>query len=430
MTNTIDYPDTVPDQNIVAERAVLGAMLWSGPAVNIARLELTAASFYRPQNAELFATICDLEDQGHRVDFQLLITHLAAQKKLGTDGTITNYIHDLWHDCITAANIEYHAREVRSAARVRALQAEHQRLGQALAQAAQNGDTEALLDMAAQQSIALQLITDAPASDAPVEGLSMWDEFVTSKSGEDRWIVAGLIQRHDVIMILAAPGAGKSFLSRQVCTSLAAGLHPFDLKRIPPVRTLLVDLENAPGQVAEESLPLLGQVKRLGDWVGDRGWVWMRPEGLNLRRHDDAMLFERVIAETRPDVVAFGSLYNAYQRGSSDWDTAASEVQEVLKRIRKRYNVAFWLEHHMPRAVGGHTGTPFGGTSWERWPTHGRVLRRAHDKLAVYLLEAGTFRGDRGARELPIALLRGGKLPYTAIYEEAELEQLLEAASG
>jgi hypothetical protein len=419
-----------PTVNLDAEEAVLGAMLWSRNAVNRARLDLSVSSFYRPWYGELFATICELEDAGQRCDAQMLVSHLAGRKQLGVDGGRTTTIARISAQCITAVNIGYLCREVRSAARVRALQAEHIRLGQALEEASESGDTDTLLDVAAQQSIAVGLLADEPETDAPVEGLSTWDDFVANRAGADRWIVRDLIGRHDMILILAAPGAGKSFLSRTVVTALSSGVHPFTLDRITPVRTLLVDLENAPGQVADESLPLLGQVKRLGQGTEDRGWVWMRPEGLNLRRREDAALFERVIAETRPDVVAFGSLYNTYQRGNDGWDTAAEEVQAVLKRLRSRYDLAFWAEGHMVRAQGGgHTGTPFGGTSWERWPTHGRVLKRATDKAPIFLLEAGTFRGDRGPRPgIPIALTRGGRLPFTAIYEEGELEQLIDAA--
>lgn len=232
-------------------------------------------------------------------------------------------------------------------------------------------------------------------------------------------------------MVLGAAGSGKSFLSRMVAQGLAAGVHPFTLDRITPVRTLLVDLENSPDQVAEEAVGPLAQVQRLGEAVGDRGWIWSRPEGINLREPRDAALLERVIAQTEPDVLCLGSLKDAYRRGRSDWDVAALETQDVFKRLRSRYGLGLWLEHHMPRKEGsGHTGTPFGGMLWESWPTHGRWLRRVGERVPLYTLEA-TFRGDRGERPgIPIGLQRGGRLPFTAIFDEGELEILLEAAGA
>lgn len=431
-TADIDPDDLAPDQAIDAERAVLGAMLHSHNAINVVRLQLNPEVFYRPWHGELFATILELEDAGHRCDAQLLITHLRARRKLGNDGTLSNAIFDLWTGCITAENVAYHAQAVRDAAKVRALQAEHRRMGQALTEAFSGGDMDALLDAAAQRSVALQLVADEADATAPIDGLHTWTDFVDKyRNPTDRWVVPGLLGRHDVMLVLSAPGAGKSFLSRQVCTSLAAGIHPFTLNRITPVRTLLVDLENAPEQVAEETEPVLTQLRRLGGDVADRGWMFTHMAGFNLRKRDDAALFERAIAETRPDVVAFGSLYNAYDKGRDDWDTAISDVQAVLKRLRARYDVAFWIEHHMSQtAGGGFSGTPYGGTAWGRWATHGRVLRRVTDRAHIYALEAGTFRGDRGQRDLPVGFTRGGKLPFIAIHEEADFELLVAAAEG
>lgn len=415
-----------PEQATTAEEGVLGCCLSSREALRQARLTVTADVFWQPRNALMFEIICGLDDQDVTPEPRAVVAELIRRKQ--TRQLDPMHVFDVWQGCLWAGNVDYYARQVREAARVRAVTAAHDRLGQALESARESGDHDALLDMAASQSIALQLLAEQTVEEEPVDGLSTWDRFVESDAAED-WLVAGLLRRHDVVMILAAAGAGKSFLSRQICTAIAAGVHPFTLHRIPPRRTLLVDLENAPGQVAEESAPLLDQVKRLGDWVEDRGWVWMRTEGLNLRQRRDAQLFERVIAETRPEVVAFGSLYNAYSRGSDGWDTAAEEVQDVLKRLRKKYGLAFWLEHHMPVASGGgHTGTPFGGTSWMRWPTHGRVLKRVGGRNPLYALERDTFRGDRGKREIPVGLQRGGRLPWTAIFDEDEFEILREAS--
>ena len=231
-------------------------------------------------------------------------------------------------------------------------------------------------------------------------------------------------------MVLGAAGSGKSVLSRQVAMCLAAGVHPFTMRPVRPVRTLLVDLENSPDQTAEESAPVLTAIRGMRDTEG-RGMIWPHPEGMDLRKRADAMLLERVIAQAEPDVVCMGSLYNAYRRGRDDWDTAAEDVQAVLKRLRSRYGLGLWLEHHMPRAQGsGHTGTPYGGTAWEKWPTHGRWLRRHPEvKMPLFLLEE-TFRGDRGKRDLPLALTRGGKLPWTSVWDEAELELIIEGGKS
>lgn len=418
--------DTLPAEALEAERGLLGALLNRPADLPAARLMLDGSEFYREFHAVLYAVMCDLADAHVAPDVNAVVAELAKRRKLGADGQASSYVFGLWQSAPAGTGVRYHVAAIRDAAKVRAVQRVHTTLGQLLEQHAENGDTDALLDHAAQQSIALTLAADDPGSDAPVPGVATWEDFTTA-TASPRWIVPGLIRRHDTIMILGAAGAGKSFLSRQVAMCLAAGVHPFKLGPIEPVRTLLVDLENAPDQTAEESGPMLGQVNRLGHTEG-RGFVWPHPEGLNLRQRADAALLERVIVQTEPDVLCMGSLYNAYRRGRDDWDTAAEDVQAVLKRLRSRYGLGLWLEHHMPRQQGsGHTGTPYGGTMWERWPTHGRWLRRVAEKTPIFALEQ-TFRGDRGERDLPAGLTRGGRLPWSAVWDREELDMLIEAA--
>lgn len=415
--------DTQPAEVVTSERAVLGAVLNKPDVLPTLRLALTGSEFYREQHAQLFAVMCDLEDSHIAPDPQAVIAELARRGALGTDGSMGVYVSTLWRDTVTAGNVGWHVGRIHEAGRVRNVQAASQRLRQYLDEWAEHGDADALFDRAAEQSLALTLAADT-VLDAPVPGVTSWRSFILG-TGKPRWIVPGLIRRHDTIMVLGGSGAGKSFLSRLVATSLAAGVHPFTLKPVEPVRTLLVDLENAPDQVAEETEPLLTAVERIGDPAAleANARVWMHPEGFNLRKRPDAQLLERVIAQSEPQVVCMGSLYNAYRRGRDDWDTAAEEVQDVLKKLRSRYSLGLWLEHHMPRATGGrgHTGTPYGGTMWERWPTHGRHLYRADCAAPVYLFDRA-FRDDRGERDLPLAFVRGGRLPLTAVFDKVELD--------
>lgn len=417
---------SLPDQLLADETAILGAILAEPGVLDRTRLHLDGSEFWHPKLELLFAICCDLADAKVVPDATAVVAELGKRRKLETFRNGLDVFELIEHHS-TAANLSWHMARLRESAKVRAVQRTAVRLQQQIDAHGVNGDTDQLLDHAAQASVALSLAVDAPELDAPVPGLMPWEDFV-GPPDPSRWIVPGLIRRHDTIMLLGAAGVGKSVLSRLVAMCLAAGVHPFYQTSIKPVRTLLVDLENAPDQVAEEGDSLLMGVRRFGELEG-RAMVWAHPEGLNLRKRADAMLLERVIDQAQPDVLCMGSLYNAYRRGSDDWDTAAEDVQGVLKGLRSKYNLGLWLEHHMPRQNGGgHTGTPFGGTMWERWPTHGRWLRRAtgqpEGRSPLYLLEQ-TFRGDRGERDLPLGFLRGGRLPLTAIWDQAEIDDLM-----
>lgn len=411
-----------------AERGVLATVLSDPARLDTLRLTLDGSEFYDPRHELLWSIVCDLADAHVTPDPAAVVAELGRRRKLDRFDN-GGYVASLYSLGLGTGTVSYHVAQLRDAAKVRAVQAAHTRLGQHLDAWAANGDIDTLLDQAAKQSVALSLAVDDPGADAPVAGVVTWEQFTVNADSRARWIVPGLLRVGDAVLVLGAAGSGKSMLSRQVAMCLAAGVHPFKLHRIDPVRTLLVDLENSPDQTAEESSGLLAGVRRLGDPEG-RGFIWPHPEGLNLRTHADAALLERVIVQTEPQVLCMGSLYNAYRRGRDDWDTAAEDVQAVLKRLRARYGLGLWLEHHMPRGKdgAGHSGSPYGGTAWEKWPTHGRWLRRGSERGDVFLL-AATFRGDRGERDLPAGLRRGGRLPWTAVYDEAELELLIEAES-
>jgi hypothetical protein len=415
--------DTPTPAAVIAEQSVLAVLLNRPSTLPAARQLLTVADFWQPSHATVFGAILDLADQGTTPDAVAVVTHLGNTGQLARVGTAA-YIHTLYDMPATAGNLSYYAEQIRTAGRRRRLAA----LGTRIEQIATDiTDDDALIDQAAREAIALDLLIDERTSGAAVEGLWTWDEFLAQPDRADDWVVPGLVERQDVVMILAGEGSGKSWLSRQLCQAIAAGVHPFQpAVRIPPQRTLLIDLENPVSMTRRQSRPLHSQVARLGDWTRGNAYVWMRPEGLNLREHADAHLFERVVAETRPAFVAFGSLYKAFHTGRDSWETAADEVRAVFDRVRARHRIALWLEHHMPKGDGSsRPQLPFGSSVWQRWAGYGRVINRRGDN--VYELTP-SFRGDRDQREFPAGLYRGGELPWSPIWEQSEVDLLADAS--
>lgn len=403
-----------------AEKAVVALMTQSRTAVGQARAVLTAGDLYSPAHALIFGACCDLAERNEPVEPPAVIAELRRQGELTKAGGAT-YIASLYQIPVVGESLVHYAKLVRGASRARqALQ-----IGQRIVQVADElgHDQDAMLDQLAADQLALQLLVDEPMHDAKIEGLSSWSEFWAQPDDPQDWIVPNLVERQDVFLLLGSEGGGKSYMTRQWCLAIAAGVHPFrPEQRIEPRRTLLVDLENAESMVRRQSRPVGSQVSRLGEWNDDLAHIWRKPDGLNLRKRADAQLLERVVAETRPVFVGLGSLYKAFKRGRDDWDTAAAEAIEVLDRIRYRYRCAFFLEHHMPKGDGKERPqTPFGSSEWMRWASHGRVLARIGEN--AYSLDP-SFRGDRDPRDIPVGLCRGGDLPWTPIWDPEELAYL------
>lgn len=413
-----------PAANIDAEKAVLGAMLIAPKAIPAVARMLVASDFYQPRNESLYALLLRLHDDGVTLDPVVVAAQVATA---GLTNLIEGiYLHELVSNVLTASNVEYHADLVKAASRRRSAQQIATRIGQTADQVI---DHDHFLDALARESLALNVLIEERALDAPLEGLYTWDGFIEKFAGQNRdWVVPGLISLKDVVMCLAPPGAGKTTLSRQLAWCIASGIHPFTLERIQPQRTLLVDFENDEGEAADESAEFLSRIRRIGDWDPDRAHIWAWPQGENIRTREGAARLEQAISETRPRFVAIGSLYKAAPRMGTDWDTAADEGRAAFDKLRNRHRFALWIEHHMPKAQGGgKSPTPFGSMIWESWPSHGRILQRTTKGPNGPFSFTAPFRGDRGKRDYPVGFTRGGKLPWTAVFHQSDLDALTEA---
>lgn len=417
VSNDLDIP--VP-RNREAEQALVGAVLLSKDAYIESREIVAASDFYDPQHELIWSTVEALADTGQAVDAMSVMLAIRESGRLSTLAGGAGYLHTLIELVPSTAAAAHYARVVHEIARSRRALQIHQRIGQALIE--YPDDHEAQLSALARQALELEVLVDERTGSTPVPGLGSYDEFIDRPRDHIPPIVPGLLRRQDVMMVLAGEGGGKSTLTRQFCMCIASGTHPwFPDRVIQPRVTLHIDLENAEDLIAEESYELREKVRRYG-WRGQNMHIWHRPQGLNLRDRKDAMLFERAVAETGAEVVTLGSLYKAFSRRGDSWDTAAEETREVFDRIRARYGCAFIIEHHMPKGDGGASydrpQTAFGSQVWTAWASMGYIINRVGDNM----WRLDRFRGERGVREMPLGLTRGGELAWSPIWDRDELQ--------
>lgn len=415
-----------------AERALLGILLDSPALLAVHAVTPGDLDPARGHDAILAAILTVAEGKG-TADPVLVAQELAARDQLNRIGEGTDragaYLHTLLEVGRNAPALGHYAQLIRAATVRRRV---HQ-VGTRLVQTAETAaDTDVLLDTASQLLVGLQMVVDQPLdSDAPIPGLSTVAEFLTEPVRPHSWVIPGLIERADRVLLVAGEGVGKSELSRQVGLLAAAGRHPFSpRRRIPPVRVLLVDLENPPALVRRR----LGVVERAARQEGldfaDRLIRWNRPAGLDLRSAAGKALFLSAIDRTRPDLVCVGPLYKMSASKPGDtYEIDASETAHVIDQVRDRYGCAFWIEHHLPKGDHGSRGVqPLGSSYWMRWPEFGRVLRQA-ERAEGNVFELARSRGDRDERCWPERLVKhAGRWPWTADYDPdtaLELDRIL-----
>lgn len=402
-----------------AERAVIGGLLID-PTVLSEIGTLTASDFYRPAHASIFAAVRAAVDSGERVDQLVVLNTLRVRGDLERVGG-ASYLHDCQASIPSVANTSHYARFVQEAAKRRKLLEYATRLRQACL----SPDLDSALDVAAELSVAIgQEVEHTSNGPDPLADLHELGAFAAESITRRDWVIPGLLERMDRVIVVAGEGAGKSMWMRSVAAMVGQGIHPLNpTVKIPPQRALIVDLENPPNLIRRKARHL---VDAAGGWESDRVWVWSRPGGINLRKAADQALLDHIVAHVRPALVCLGPLYKASLGGGDRGEQIAAETASALDRIRERHGCALWLEHHAPMAQQGERNLrPVESGLWSRWPEFGIAMRRdGGPGSKVFRLER--FRGDRDERCWPDELSWGSRWPFDCKWDNGMPGELYE----
>lgn len=380
------------------ERALIGGVLAFPGRIDAVLDAVEPEDFHSPLHAAAFDAMRRLHRRGDRIETVVLLDELRRSGWTPEAGEVVAWTAEgslnapAMVDALTRLSV---ARRVLGAALAVAEEARAAKL-----------EPGELIDLARESLGSI----DAPAVGDP-SGLSTVTEFLaTSEAKPPPWVVPGMLRQGWRCVIVAPEGAGKSVAARQIAQASAAGVHPFAHTPIPPVRTLLVDLENPDDAIAETLRPIAARAADVGQVDPDRGWIWRQPGGIDLRtRHSRAELVA-VLQRTRPDLVCLGPLYKAYRTQARESDElVAAEVQSVLDDLRTRFGFALLLEHHAPKGdTFGREMKPYGSSLWLRWPELGLKLTPGDgEKLPRTTLTVGRWRIDRMKNNWPNRLERG-----------------------
>lgn len=267
-----------------------------------------------------------------------------------------------------------------------------------LRQAAVDGDDRRIDETLAAVRDDLRVAADSNTVPVDVDELLQEDDI------EFDWLIPGLLERGDRLIITAAEGDGKSTLLRQIGMSGAAGRHPFTGVPITAIRTLVVDCENSRRQVRRA-------ITRMRAAAGDNyqaGYLRFecRPAGIDLLDAADQAWLHELVTDNTPDVLMIGPLYKM-AAGDPVKEETAREIANTIDAIRDRTRVTIVIEAHTPYADGSKNKRPlrpYGASLWSRWPEFG-----------ICLTDTGAlkhWRGPREERAWPAALARSTPWPW------------------
>lgn len=409
MVGVTDDFGRTPPQDLAAEQSVLGAMMLSARAINDVVGVVAPQDFYRPAHELVFQAAVELNANGQPVDAVTVAAELTKRGELTRVGG-ASYLHTLISSVPTAGNAGYYAEIVAEVAVLRRMVD----AGTKIVQLGYTGggDAASLVEQARQEMA--RVAPPRGFEDVHVPSLR---EFMDIPDEEYDWVVPGLLERSDRLILTGGEGLGKSTLFRQLAVCIAAGVHPFDGSRIKPQRTFVVDCENGPTHIRRKMRPLMLQARVQGLGAEDTLFIEGRPEGLNLLNPADANWLLRRVRALKPAVLFTGSLYKLFEDDPNK-EQPARQVAAVLDQCRAEGNSAVVLEAHSGHGSSEEASErqvrPIGASLWKRWPEFGYGLRPAKDfhPQLNRRVQFVPWRGDRDERDWPKELVAGSVWPW------------------
>ena len=391
--------DTGIPSDLEAERALLGSMIvWPQGIGDVIEYVVTE-DFYRPLHRDVFDACTSLHLGGQSVDVITVYDECQRKGKLNIEKT----------DVLSITTGDSGRQWKRYADIIIQHSLRRRLLGEAMElQKAAHDLSIDPIDTLERHQMAINRIDTSIVTTEP-DDVAVEDFLNRDREKIAPWVIHGIIRRSHKIMIVGPEGGGKSWLLRYIAICAAYGIQPFRHEKIKPVKTLIVDVENPEDSLFDSFETILKKVTRESSVTNTVNRLWWRPGGINLRNRVDLAELDNVIQSRQPDLVCLGPLYAAYENSSKDfgWETAAREVQQSFRKLRKKYDFALMIEDHAPQSdgSGNRPMRPYGSSFWLRWPELGIGLEPIKGRKDAF--DLSRWRGDRIATDWPSRIIRG-----------------------
>lgn len=378
------------------EQAVIAAVILDSRVLRSVVAEVDASDFGDGRLGELFQQILLMPSQGIPIDALTVSDRLQGW---GIRGVASEDLFAWTSELPTALSGAWYAAAVHEAGMRRRLVEVAKRLQQ---QAVEGEPGRAM----ATAQAGLAAIRDDAIRSAPA--LRSLGSVLEATDDSFDWVIDGLLERRDRLMLTGLEGHGKTTLLRQLAILASAGLHPFTFRKMErPARVLFVDAENTEKQWVRASRALAQQAASLGTadpMVGLTLWCAQR---LDLTRDVDLGKLHKAIDDLAPDLLVLGPFYRLIPRAINSDDDAVP-LLAALDTLRDRGVVIVVEAHagHMVGSSGARELRPRGSSALLGWPEFGFGLRLDKGGRTSNDYELVRWRGDRELRDWPLKLAK------------------------
>jgi replicative DNA helicase len=391
--------------NDLAEQSVLSCCYQSPLALERASAVLTATDFWNPKHESLWNVLRALKAEGKPTDATTVQLALKADA-----GLMSAHLAATLNPAVVDS-VEHYANEVRGLSRRRQIIA----AATVMKQKAENleNDPQPLISEAVNRLTAMRDLGTPDISTV------MLGELMAEPDEPYDWVIPGLLERMDRLVLTGEEGLGKSVFLRQLALMGAAGIHPFTREPIKPIKAHIIDLENTRRHVKRQLRGMWLQAKGQGRDPSDRVAIDCRPAGIDICRDADLSWVNRCLDATQPDLLIIGPLYKMVPRALQTDDHAAPVIA-AIDALRAR-NITIAMEAHAGHGTKNDERNmrPRGSAALMGFPEFGYGLRWNE----VGDVDMVAWRGDRDERHWPKRIRRGGQWPWTAVNPQVSDEE-------
>lgn len=340
----MSHPDAAA---VVAERAVVGAMLLSADVIDPVVEILGTVEPHDLSTAVVYRAIRTLHGAGQPADQVTVLARLleGAGTPRGVDGV---FLHELVRDVPTVASATHYARLVVEQDARRRIASVAARL----ASVAEVTDPDRrAARLAAVRGELDALTVPASALATPRATPLDWSAFLTREQGPVDFLAGRLMVRGQQIALVGAGKAGKSLFAVEWAWRIAAGLEFLGDHARPPLRVLYVDQENPEDDIQERLLSFGATAETLQN-LTYLSFPAFRP--LNTEAGSADLL--AAVDEYRPAVLIFDTISRMVKGKENEADPWLDLYRLTLMPLKARKVSSIRLDHFGKDVTRGGRG--------------------------------------------------------------------------